>query len=183
MRQAGRRHLERQIGGLVTVVARQPGWVHVATYADHGTAPAGVRPGLARLLAEAPGRVDTVVDDYARLSAGPERWAACWRIWALSGFARKCCARRRPGASKGRGQSGARRPGQRSRPLTDRAGWFSVSCERPRARRRRGTGAAASAPAAPVAARRSSIRRIEDSPNMSAIAIPLSRRPRVRYRP
>lgn len=69
-RPAGRRRLERQIGGLVTVVARHPGWVHVATYADHDTAPAGVRPGLARFLAEAPGRVDmVVVDDYVRLSA------------------------------------------------------------------------------------------------------------------
>ena len=52
---------------LAAHIARQPGWRHVATYGDQGL---GVgRPGLSRLLAEAPGRVDlVVVDGYGRLS-------------------------------------------------------------------------------------------------------------------
>lgn len=59
----------RQVGRLTGEVARRPGWCHVATYTDH-CAPFGVdRPGLWRLLAEAPGRVDVVVvDGYGRLS-------------------------------------------------------------------------------------------------------------------
>ena len=54
----------RQPGG---AGCRQPGWQHVATYGDQGF---GVgRPGLSRLVAEAPGRVDlVVVDEYGRLS-------------------------------------------------------------------------------------------------------------------
>ena len=65
--QAGRARLDRQVAELVTQVARQPGWRHVATYGDQGF---GVgRPGLSRLVAEAPGRVDlVVVDGYGRLS-------------------------------------------------------------------------------------------------------------------
>ena len=66
--QAGRARLDRQVAGLVTQVARQPGWRHVATYGDQDHR-AGRRPGLSRLLAEAPGRVDlVVVDGYGRLS-------------------------------------------------------------------------------------------------------------------
>jgi DNA invertase Pin-like site-specific DNA recombinase len=59
--------LDRQVAGLVAQVARQPGWQHVATYGDQGF---GVdRPGLSRLRAEAPGRIDLlVVDGYGRLS-------------------------------------------------------------------------------------------------------------------
>ena len=65
---AGRSRLERQVAGLAAQVGRQPGWRHDATYADE--APGGTGPGLARLLAEAPGRVDlVVVDSYGRLSA------------------------------------------------------------------------------------------------------------------
>ncbi|MDA8310155.1 MAG: recombinase family protein [Actinomycetota bacterium] len=65
---AGRRRLERQVAGLAAQVARQPGWRHVATYADQ--APGGCGPGLARLLADAPGHLDlVVVDGYGRLSA------------------------------------------------------------------------------------------------------------------
>ena len=65
---AGRARLDRQVAGLATQVARQPGWLHIATYADQGLG--GERPGLARLLVEAPGRIDVVVvDGYGRLSA------------------------------------------------------------------------------------------------------------------
>ena len=68
---AGRRRLERQAAGLGAQVARQPGWRCVATYADQpASSSPWERPGLARLLAEAPGRVDlVVVDSYSRLSA------------------------------------------------------------------------------------------------------------------
>ena len=67
---AGRAKLDRQVAALVAQVARQPGWQHVATYGDQDF---GVgRPGLSRLLAEAPGRIDlVVVDGYGRLS--PDR--------------------------------------------------------------------------------------------------------------
>ncbi len=72
---AGRQRLERQVAGLAAQVARQPGWRHVATYADQ--APGGSRPGLARLLAEAPGHIDLVaVDGYGRLSADRHELAA-----------------------------------------------------------------------------------------------------------
>lgn len=65
---AGRRRLERQVAGLAAGVARQPGWVHVATYADQSLGPS--RSGLGRMLAEAPGRFEAVaVDGYGRLSA------------------------------------------------------------------------------------------------------------------
>jgi DNA invertase Pin-like site-specific DNA recombinase len=48
-------------------VVRQRGWRHVATYGDQDFGRG--RPGLARLLAEAPGRIDLlVVDGYRRLS-------------------------------------------------------------------------------------------------------------------
>jgi len=64
---AGRARLDRQVAALVAQVARQPGWQHVATYGDQDFE-AG-RPGLSRLLAEAPGRIDLLaVDGYGRLS-------------------------------------------------------------------------------------------------------------------
>ncbi len=67
---SGRALLDRQVGRLVAQAARQPGWHHVATYADQSSGDWCVRPGLGRLLAEAPGRIDVVViDDYGRLSA------------------------------------------------------------------------------------------------------------------
>ncbi len=65
---AGRASLDRQVAALATQVARQSGWLHVATYADQSLGQD--RPGLARLLVEAPGRIDlVVVDGYGRLSA------------------------------------------------------------------------------------------------------------------
>ena len=71
----GRRALERQVATLVAQVARQPGWRHVATYVDQ--APGGTVPGLARLLADAPGHFDlVVVDGYGRLSANRHELAA-----------------------------------------------------------------------------------------------------------
>jgi DNA invertase Pin-like site-specific DNA recombinase len=64
---AGRARLDRQVTALAAQVTRQPGWQHVATYGDQDTA-AG-RPGLSRLLVDAPGRIDLVaVDGYGRLS-------------------------------------------------------------------------------------------------------------------
>lgn len=65
--QKGQARLDRQVANLAGQIARQPGWRHVATYGDQGF---GVgRPGLSRLVAEAPGRVDlVVVDGYGRLS-------------------------------------------------------------------------------------------------------------------
>ena len=72
---AGRCRLERQVAGLGAQVARQPGWRHVATYVDQAHSGAG--PGLARLLADAPGHFDlVVVDDYGRLSANRHELAA-----------------------------------------------------------------------------------------------------------
>ena len=64
---AGRARLDRQVAALAAQVARQPGWQHVATYGDQDS---GVgRPGLSRLLVEAPGRIDLLaVDGYGRLS-------------------------------------------------------------------------------------------------------------------
>jgi hypothetical protein len=65
---AGRNRLNRQVAGLATQVARQRGWQHVATYGDQAPGPG--RPGLSRLLAEAPGRIDLVaVDGYGRVSS------------------------------------------------------------------------------------------------------------------
>ena len=65
---AGRVRVDRQVAGLAAQVTRQPGWQHVATYVDRG---GGVRrPGLSRLLADSPGRIDVIaVDSYGRLSA------------------------------------------------------------------------------------------------------------------
>ena len=66
---AGRARLDGQVAGLAAQIGRQSGWCHVATYADRGAAG---RPGLSRLLADAPGHLDmVVVDGYGRLS--PDR--------------------------------------------------------------------------------------------------------------
>ena len=60
--------LDRQVAHLATGVARRPGWWHVATYAEESFT-VGWRPGLARLLADAPGRLDIIaVDAHRRLS-------------------------------------------------------------------------------------------------------------------
>ena len=67
---SGRARLDCQVAALAAQVARQPGWRHVATYADHGVS--SFRPGLTRLLADAPGHLDLVaVDSYGRLA--PDR--------------------------------------------------------------------------------------------------------------
>jgi len=64
---SGRIRLDRQVAGLVSRVARQPDWRHVATFADQSLS--GDRPGLSRLFVEAPGNIDLlVVDGYGRLS-------------------------------------------------------------------------------------------------------------------
>lgn len=65
-----RARLDRQVAALAAQVARQHAWQHVATYADQGAE--GLRPGLARLLADAPGHLDLVaVEGYGRLA--PDR--------------------------------------------------------------------------------------------------------------
>jgi DNA invertase Pin-like site-specific DNA recombinase len=72
---AGRKRLDRQVAGLAAQVARQPDWQHVATYADQSLG--ADRPGLSRLLVEAPGRIDVVVvDGYGRLSANRQELGA-----------------------------------------------------------------------------------------------------------
>ena len=66
---AGRRRLDRQVGQLAAQLARQPDWRHVATYTDQCVGVRGVRPGLGRLLADAPAYFDVVVvDGYGRIS-------------------------------------------------------------------------------------------------------------------
>jgi hypothetical protein len=55
------------VAGLAAQVARRPGWQHGATYADQSLG--YDRPGLGRLLAEAPGRIDLAVIDGYGLSA------------------------------------------------------------------------------------------------------------------
>jgi len=69
---AGRCRLDRQVGQLAAQLARQRDWQHVATYADQWAGVQGVRddrPGLARLLADAPTCFDVVVvDGYGRIS-------------------------------------------------------------------------------------------------------------------
>ena len=70
----GRARLDRQVAGLAAQVARQPGWRHVATYADQGEPG---RPGLSRLVADAPSHLDlVVVDGYGRLSPDRRELAA-----------------------------------------------------------------------------------------------------------
>lgn len=65
----GATNVARQVGRLAGEVARRPGWCHVATYVDCCETWRVERPGLWRLLAEAPGRIDVVVvDGCARLS-------------------------------------------------------------------------------------------------------------------
>ena len=71
---SGRRALDRQVTTLVAQVARQPGWRHVAPYADQ--AQSGTGPGLARLLADAPRHFDLVVVDGYGLSANRHELAA-----------------------------------------------------------------------------------------------------------
>ena len=66
---AGRARLDHQVAGVAAQITRQPGWHHVATYGDLDLGPAGARPGLSRLLAEAPGLIDVVaIEGYGRLS-------------------------------------------------------------------------------------------------------------------
>ena len=64
---AGQARLDRQVASLAAQVVRQPGWCHVATYADQGAGT--VRPGLSRMLADAASYFDLVaVNSYGRLS-------------------------------------------------------------------------------------------------------------------
>lgn len=71
---SGRVRLDRQVAGLAAQVTRQPDWWHVATYADQGSG--AIRPGLSRLLADAPAYLDVVViDGYGRLAANRQEQA------------------------------------------------------------------------------------------------------------
>ena len=83
---AGRRALDRRVSALAAEVARRPGWCHVATYLD---GPSGrLRPGLARLLADAPVGFDLlVVDGYEQLSSNRHELAEIYDQlrWALVG--------------------------------------------------------------------------------------------------
>lgn len=66
---AGRARLDRQVGHLATRIARQPSWRLVATYVDLLAGVRGNRPGLSRMLGDAPAYFDVVVlDSYGRLS-------------------------------------------------------------------------------------------------------------------
>jgi DNA invertase Pin-like site-specific DNA recombinase len=66
---ASRGRLDRQVGDLAAQLARQRDWQHVATYADQWADVRGDRPGLDRLLADAPACFDVVVvDGYGRIS-------------------------------------------------------------------------------------------------------------------
>jgi len=66
---ASRGRLDRQVGKLAAQLVRQRDWQHVATYADQCVGVRGVRPGLGRLLADAPAYFDVVVvDGYGRIS-------------------------------------------------------------------------------------------------------------------
>ena len=66
---AGRARLDRQVGHLAARIARQPSWRHVATYVDQLAGARGDRPGLSRMLRDAPAYFDVVVlDSYGRLS-------------------------------------------------------------------------------------------------------------------
>ena len=74
---SGRTKLDRQVGRLVAQAARQPSWHHVATYADQSSGGWWVRPGLSRLLADAPVYFDVVlVDGCGRLTPNRRELAA-----------------------------------------------------------------------------------------------------------
>lgn len=67
---AGQPRLDRQIARLAAQNARHPIWHYVARYGDLDVGPPGARPGLSRLIANAPGRLDLVaLDGFGRLSA------------------------------------------------------------------------------------------------------------------
>lgn len=66
---AGRVAMERQVRQLLAQVGQRPEWRYVATYVDQCPVGRGPRPGLSRLLAEAPPYFDVVViDGYDQLS-------------------------------------------------------------------------------------------------------------------
>ena len=93
---AGRARLNRQVAGLAAQVARQPGCQHVATYIDQDSGLG--RPGLTRLLVEAPGRIDlVVVDGYGRLSPNRQELSA---LLAQLGGAGTRVVVLRPGAGR-----------------------------------------------------------------------------------
>ena len=66
---AVRARLDRQVGHLAARIARQPSWRLVATYVDQLAGARGDRPGLSRMLRDAPAYFDVVVlDSYEQLS-------------------------------------------------------------------------------------------------------------------
>ena len=97
---AGRARLDRQVAALAAQVARQPGWQHVATYGDQDF---GVgRPGLSRLLAEAPGASTLLLSTGTAACPRTARsWMRCWPSWAAPGSGWWSCDPRRGGGSPG----------------------------------------------------------------------------------
>jgi DNA invertase Pin-like site-specific DNA recombinase len=66
---SGRAALDRQVRQLAVQVGQRPEWRYVATYVDQCPVGRGARPGLSRLLVEAPAYFDVlVVDGYGQLS-------------------------------------------------------------------------------------------------------------------
>lgn len=79
----GRGRLDRRIATLAASVATRPGWRHVATYADQSLARLWERPGLCRLLADAPWAFDAVViDSYGQLAT--DRSDLSWVLGQLA---------------------------------------------------------------------------------------------------
>lgn len=65
----GGARLERRLAGLAGHVATRPEWCHVATYADRSLARPWARPGVCRMLADAPYAFNVVaVERYEQLS-------------------------------------------------------------------------------------------------------------------
>jgi hypothetical protein len=78
--------LDRQVHQLLAQVGQRPEWRHVATYVDQRPVGRGPRPGLSRLLAEAPVYFDVVViDGYGQLSPNRRDLAAVLGQLAAAG--------------------------------------------------------------------------------------------------
>jgi DNA invertase Pin-like site-specific DNA recombinase len=91
---AGRGRLDRPVDQLAAQLARQRDWQHVATYADQWAGVPGDRPGLSRLLADAPSYLDmVVVDGYGRISPNRHELGAILGHLSSAGEARKSSAK------------------------------------------------------------------------------------------
>ena len=91
----GRGGLDRRTAALATTAARTPGWRHVANYADCSLARPWERPGLCRLLADAPWAFDVVVvDGYGQLAT--DRSDLSWVLGQLAATGTAVVAVSRP---------------------------------------------------------------------------------------